>query len=298
MTGSSSSAEAAAPPFPARLVERVDAYLADLSPPGAPDLAAFDAALRYPLEAGGKRLRPVLLLATVEALGGDVEAALPTAAALEYVHTFSLVHDDLPALDDDDLRRGRPTTHVAFGEDVAILVGDALLNCAYRLVLERQAGPAERRLAVLAALAAAVDGMIRGQYLDLRPDGAADEATLRRLCALKTGRLIEASVGAGLELVAADDGTRAAYGAFAAELGVGFQIVDDVLDATGSAQVLGKTPGGDAPRGKGHVAVLGLPRARELAAASERQAQALLAALPGRPEALAAIAARVYRRDR
>lgn len=295
MTGSSSSADAT---FPQRLVTAVESYLGTLTWSGGTDLAAFDRALVHPLEAGGKRLRPVLLLATVEALDGDVGAALPTAAALEYVHTFSLVHDDLPALDDDDLRRGRPTTHVAFGEDVAILVGDALLNLAYRLVLEEQAGPAERRLAALGVLSRAVDGMIRGQYLDLRADGAVDEASLRRVSGLKTGCLIEAAVGCALALEGVDGPEAARYEQVAAELGYGFQVVDDVLDATSSRAVLGKTAGADAPRGKGHVAVLGLDRTQDLAAASEARVLDLLATLPGRTDALRGLARRIYRRDR
>jgi geranylgeranyl diphosphate synthase type II len=295
MTGSSSSAETA---FPHRLVAMVERYLGTLDWSGAPDLEPFDRALRHPLEAGGKRLRPVLLLATVEAVGGDAEAALPTAAALEYVHTFSLVHDDLPALDDDDLRRGRPTTHVAFGEDVAILVGDALLNCAYRLVLERQAGEAERRLAALGVLSRAVDGMIRGQYLDLRAEAAVDEALLRRVSGLKTGCLIEASIGCALALEGVDGGEAEPYARLAAELGYGFQVVDDVLDATSSRAVLGKTAGADASRGKGHVAVLGLDGAHAVAAASEARVEALLDGLPGCTDALRGLARRIYRRDR
>jgi len=295
MTGSSSSADAA---FPSGLVALVEAYLRALRWSGAADLEPFDRALVHPLEAGGKRLRPVLLLATVEALGGDVEAALPTAAALEYAHTFSLVHDDLPALDDDDLRRGRPTTHVAFGEDVAILVGDALLNLAYRLVLERQAGPAERRLAVLGELSRALDGMIRGQYLDLRAAGEVDEASLRRVSGLKTGCLIQASVGCALALQGVDGADADAYRGLGEELGYGFQVVDDLLDATSSEAVLGKTPGADATRGKGHVAVLGLDRARAVAARSEERVGQLLDALPGEVGALRGLARRIYRRDR
>jgi geranylgeranyl diphosphate synthase type II len=287
-------------PFPDHLVALVERELAALAVPGGDDdLAPFDEALRYPLLAGGKRLRPVLLLATVEALGGDVEGALPTAVALECVHTFSLVHDDLPALDDDDLRRGRETVHRVYGEDVAVLVGDALLNVAFRLVAERQGGPAERRLRATATLARAVDGMIRGQYLDVRPEDGLDEAGLRRLCSLKTGQLIEAGVGLALDLVEPADEIAAAYRALAAEVGLGFQIVDDVLDATGSDAALGKRAGSDEAAGRRtHVTVLGLPRARELARASEERAFALLDALPGRPRSLAAIVERVYRRDR
>jgi geranylgeranyl diphosphate synthase type II len=284
--------------FPERLVRLVDEHLATLRWNGEPDLEPFDRALHYPLEAGGKRLRPVLLLATVEALGEDPVGVLPAAAALEYVHTFSLVHDDLPSLDDDSLRRGVPTVHVAFGEDVAVLVGDALLNCAYRLLLERQTGPAERRLEALGVLARAVDGMIRGQFLDVRGNGPVDEASLRRLGRLKTGCLIGAAVSCGLVLAGAPPAARRPYEDLAAELGVGFQIVDDVLDATGSAATLGKPAGSDGPRGKGHVAALGLDRAVALRERSERRAEALLDALPGDPAALRAITERVYRRDR
>jgi geranylgeranyl diphosphate synthase type II len=282
---------------PGRLAALVSDYLGELASSAPAD--AFDEALRYPLLAGGKRLRPLLCLATVEALGGDVRAALPAAAALELVHTFSLVHDDLPALDDDALRRGRPTTHVAFGEDVAILVGDALLNGAYRLVLRRLRCPASRRAAVLTALAEGVDGLIRGQYLDLRIASEPDEAALRRMCALKTGALIEASVAVAVALVAAAPGIARPYEELAAELGVGFQLVDDVLDATGSDETLGKPAGSDARRGKRtFVTVLGLDRARALAAESEARATSLAAALPGRPEAIGALVAGVYARDR
>jgi geranylgeranyl diphosphate synthase type II len=287
-------------PFPDHLVQLVERDLARRAvPEGDPDLAAFDEAIRYTLVAGGKRLRPVLLLATVEALGGDVEAAIPAAVALECVHTFSLVHDDLPALDDDDLRRGRPTAHVVYGEDVAVLVGDALLTRAFRLLSDEQAGPPERRLAAVATLSRAVGGMIRGQYLDVRPDADLGEEGLRRLCGLKTGCLIEAAVGLALDLVAPTVAVGDGYRALATEVGLGFQIVDDVLDATSDDATLGKRAGADAAAGKRtHVTVLGLERARALAVASERRAYHLLDALPGRPVSLAAIVERVYRRDR
>jgi geranylgeranyl diphosphate synthase type II len=263
------------------------------------DLEPFEDAVWYPLVAGGKRLRPLLCLATVEALGGDTHAALPVAAALEWVHTFSLVHDDLPAIDDDELRRGRPTTHIRYGEDAAVLVGDALLNGAYGLVLERLRCPASRRAAVLSALFAGVDGMIAGQFLDVRPPPLPDEAWLRRMSGLKTGRLIRASVACGLALVAPPAATEQAYLAFAEELGAGFQMVDDVLDATGTDEQLGKPAGSDVAHDKRtFVTVLGIERARELADDSERRCAELLAVLPGRPESLAGLAERVYARDR
>jgi geranylgeranyl diphosphate synthase type II len=182
---------------------------------------------------------------------------------------------------------------------VAVLVGDALLTAAFRLLAEEQPGPAERRLAATGTLARAVEGMIRGQYLDVRAGGDLDEAGLRLLCGLKTGCLIEAGVGLALDLIDPPEPVGAAYRALAAELGLGFQIVDDVLDATGSDDVLGKRAGADATAGKRtHVTVLGLPRAQELADASESRARELVLELPGRPRSLAAIVDRVYRRDR
>jgi len=290
-------------PFPDHLAAAFDDELAALRRESdsvtPPDLARFAEASWYPVGAGGKRLRPLLALATVEALGGDVRAALPAAVALEWIHTFSLVHDDLPAMDDDDLRRGRPTTHIAYGQDVAVLVGDGLLNRAYGLVVSRLRCPASRRAAVLAALVDGVEGMIAGQYLDVRPPSVPDEPWLRRMCALKTGRLIRASVATGLALVGPPAATERAYLAFADELGLGFQIVDDVLDATGTDEALGKPAGSDAANDKRtFVTVLGIDRARELQAASAARCSELVAALPGRPEALAQIAERVFARDR
>jgi geranylgeranyl diphosphate synthase type II len=157
----------------------------------------MDDAVRYSLLSPGKRVRPRLCLAATTAAGGDPERALPAAAALEMIHAFSLVHDDLPALDDDDLRRGRPASHVRYGEAVAVLAGDALLNAAYGHVIRHLAGPAEVKLAVLAELSGGVAAMIDGQYLDVTAS-APTEGDLARLHRLKTGALIEASVACGL----------------------------------------------------------------------------------------------------
>jgi len=292
--GNSTSSEAArlAALVEAALAERVADLVDD-----DPDLQRFADALRHPLEAGGKRLRPVLLLATVEALGGDLATALSGACALELIHTFSLVHDDLPALDDDDMRRGRPTTHVAYGEDVAILVGDGLFALAFRLLAEDPAAEPAARLGAIGELARATDGMVRGQYLDLHPVADPDEASLRRMCGLKTGCLIEAGIGMGLVLAGADESTSTAYRALAAELGVGFQIVDDVLDATGTSAELGKTAGADiANDRRTFVTVLGLEAAQARVEASWTEAQRLLDALPGDPVALREAAAMIYRR--
>lgn len=261
------------------------------------ELQRFGEALRYPLGAGGKRLRPVLLLATVEALGGELSRGLPAACSLELVHTFSLVHDDLPALDDDSLRRGLPTTHVAYGEDIAILVGDGLLALAFRVIAEGVGVSAETRLQLVHELAAATDGMVRGQYLDLHPIAEPDEAWVRRMCSLKTGCLLEAAIAMGLHVVGADVATTAAYRELGFEIGVAFQIVDDVLDATSTSEVLGKTAGADEANDRqSWVRVLGLAEAQARAEASWQRADALLDALPGEPVALRAVIETIYRR--
>jgi geranylgeranyl diphosphate synthase type II len=240
--------------------------------------------MRYSLLAGGKRIRPVLALATAEALGLDPERVMPLAAALELIHTYSLIHDDLPAMDDDDLRRGRPTCHVQFGEDVAILAGDGLFAEAMRLVLARQEGDPERVLAALHEVvdAVGVSGMVGGQYMDVAGPEVAD-ADIRHLHELKTGRLIGASVGAVLPLSDTPEPATITYRRFAAELGVLFQIVDDILDVTGDEEALGKPQGSDERHGKRtYVSVFGLDKARELAAESHRNARAALAETGGR----------------
>jgi geranylgeranyl diphosphate synthase type II len=285
----------------APLRAHVERGLRELDPGLPADLGAFAEALQYPLLAGGKRLRPVLCLATGAALGLDPPELLPTALALELVHTFSLVHDDLPAMDDDHLRRGLPTTHVRFGEDVAILVGDALLAAAFQLVAEQQTGPAERRLAVLALLARATGsgGMIGGQYLDVRAPDDLGEQGLERLHRLKTGALLQASVGCAVRLAAPDDDVASALEAFAGELGLLFQIVDDVLDATGSDDSLGKPAGSDERHGRRtYVSVLGLAGARERAERCEHAARAELARVRGETGTLVAVLEQVARRTK
>ena len=235
--------------------------------------------MRYSLLAGGKRIRPVLALATARAIRRDEADFLPFAAAVELIHTYSLIHDDLPAMDDDDLRRGRPTCHVAFGEDVAILAGDGLYAEAFHHVLHAQAGEPRDVLRAMCELAAAtgVNGMVGGQYLDVH-EAAADGADgLRRLHALKTGRLIGASVECVLLLAGHDEAATMAYRRYASELGILFQIVDDILDVTGSADTLGKPQGSDERHGKRtYVSEFGLDGARGLAAESVANASAAL----------------------
>jgi geranylgeranyl diphosphate synthase type II len=270
--------------YPEALRALVDDYLEALRFSEEPATAGLEEAMRYSLLAGGKRIRPVLALATARAVGADVEATLPLAAAVELIHTYSLIHDDLPAMDDDDLRRGRPTCHVQFGEDVAILAGDGLYAEAFRHVLTCQRGQPDRVLAALGELAAAtgVTGMVGGQYVDVVGDGT----ELRRLHELKTGRLIRASVECPLLLETG--GVPEPFARFASELGVLFQIVDDILDVTGTDADLGKHRGSDERLGKRtYVSEFGLDRARTLAGESHAAARAALAgaaAPPGAPE--------------
>jgi geranylgeranyl diphosphate synthase type II len=237
--------------------------------------------MRYSLLAGGKRIRPVLSLATAEAVGQQRAHVMPLAAAIELIHTYSLIHDDLPAMDDDDLRRGRPTCHRAFGEDVAILAGDGLYAEAFALLLSRQEGEPARILRAACELAAAtgVKGMVGGQYLDVAETAPDGPAGLRRLHELKTGRLIGASIECVLMLCGPDDSaTIEAFHTFAGELGVLFQIVDDILDVTGSPEALGKQQGADVRLGKRTYATeFGLSGARELAAGCHQRARGALA---------------------
>ena len=259
--------------------------------PLADELGELEDALRYSLLGGGKRIRPVLCLATGEALGRDPGDMLPAACALELVHTFSLVHDDLPALDDDDLRRGQASSHVRYGEGVAILAGDALLTEAFRLVLS-YASPEPAR-----ELASATLGMIGGQYVDVTTDGDLDGEGLVRLHELKTGRLLRASVTCAAAVAGLTPQERAPWAAFGDELGLLFQIVDDILDATGTAAELGKTPGKDEAAGKvTYVSLHGLDRARELADAARARVNERLEALPANTTVLAELVATI--RDR
>ena len=269
--------------YPEDLRELVDDHLEGLRFSAAPATDGLDESMRYSLLAGGKRIRPVLALATARALGADPAAYLPAAAAIELIHTYSLIHDDLPAMDDDELRRGRPTSHVKFGEDVAILAGDGLFAEAVSMFASQPGDPA-RVLEALAELttAAGVGGMVGGQYVDVTQSDL-DAESLRALHGLKTGRLISASVGVVLVLEQTSEPETIPYRRFADELGVLFQIVDDILDVTGSDEELGKPHGSDQRHGKvTYVSLFGLERARELAGESHAKArEALSEAGPG-----------------
>jgi geranylgeranyl diphosphate synthase type II len=274
--------------YPEELRLLVEEELERLTFSAEPATARLVEAMRYSLLAGGKRIRPVLALATARAIDRDERDMLPLAAGIELIHTYSLIHDDLPAMVDDDMRRGRPTAHVAYGEDVAILAGDGLYAEAFRHILTHQRGEPRAILAAMVELAAAtgVDGMVGGQYMDVAGQQS-DAEELRRLHELKTGRLIGASVECVLLIAGMTRPDTTDFCEFASELGVLFQIVDDILDVTGTDAALGKPQGSDERHGKRtYVSEFGLDGARELAARSHRQARASLhAAAPhGAPE--------------
>jgi geranylgeranyl diphosphate synthase, type II len=286
--------------YPDHLRVEVERYLQQLRFSEESLTAGLEEAMRYSLLAGGKRIRPVLALATARAVGIEPRDVLPLAGAIELIHTYSLIHDDLPAMDDDELRRGAPTCHVKFGEDVAILAGDGLYAEAFAHLLTEQRSAAEHVLQAAAELAAAtgVNGMVGGQYADVNPLTPPGPASLRRLHELKTGRLIGASVLCVLLLGGiADESVTAPLRRFACELGVLFQIVDDILDVTGTDAALGKPSGSDERHGKRtYVSEFGVERARELAGESHGEARAALAQAPGQTDELEQIADFIYMR--
>jgi geranylgeranyl diphosphate synthase type II len=290
----------AATRYPEHLRELVERYLDELDFSAAPAALPLVSAMRYSLLAGGKRIRPVLSLAVAERLGCPPARVLPFAAALELIHTYSLIHDDLPAIDDDSLRRGVPTCHVMFGEDIAILAGDGLFAEAFRLITDRQQGDAGLVVAALSevAWATGVQGMVGGQYMDVAATASRDDE-LRLLHSLKTGRLIEAAVAGAAILCGVSEAALELYRAFAREIGLLFQIVDDILDVDGETVELGKTAGKDARLDKTtYVSRFGLDRARELATESHERAQARLGDLGGDPGSLAAVSDYIrYRRS-
>ena len=248
-------------------------------PPDCPAVVAD--AMRYSVTAGGKRLRPILCLASADAVGGDRALAMPAACAIELIHTYSLIHDDLPAMDDDTMRRGRPTLHVVAGEGMAILAGDGLQAEAFHLLARepRSSEPAilSRKLRTLEVIATAAGctGMVGGQALDLAavtPEGNGgprqplDAEALRTMHAKKTGALIRAAAAAGAIMGGGDEGAIDAIDRCAAELGLAFQIVDDILDVEGASADLGKTAGKDAASGKPtYPSMYGLEGSRRLA---------------------------------
>ncbi|MBR3692487.1 MAG: polyprenyl synthetase family protein [Clostridia bacterium] len=240
--------------------------------------------MRYSLLAGGKRLRPVLVMAAAELCGGCAEDALPYALALECIHTYSLIHDDLPCMDDDDLRRGRPTSHKVYGEAQALLAGDALLNYAFELMLsaDRPADPARRIAAAREiAEAAGMFGMIGGQMADIT-DKTDTPERLAAMCRKKTGALIRGAVRAGARCAGAGESALSSLTAYGEGLGLSFQMVDDVLDVIGDSAALGKNVGSDAKEQKNtYATLLGVDRCRERAKEVTEAAVAALSSLAG-----------------
>lgn len=245
----------------------IEAGLAAALPPqNEADGGSVVEASRYSLLGGGKRIRPVLLLATADCLGLGLEQALPYALALEMIHTYSLIHDDLPCMDDDDFRRGRPTCHKQFGEALAVLAGDNLLNRAYEIVLNDMMSGHENKIkaAQIIAKAAGSQGMIGGQTLDLAAEGRMiSPEELRHLHSLKTGQLIAAPVLAACALAGADPEIKLEFRSFAENLGLAFQIQDDILDVTATADKLGKTTGKDSRDHKStYISLFGLDKSQ------------------------------------
>lgn len=259
-------------------------------------------AVHYSVFAGGKRIRPILCLAALEACGGDLAPAMPVACALELIHTYSLIHDDLPAMDNDDFRRGKPTSHKVFGEAVAILAGDALLTEAFVLLsrAEKVRLTAERRLAIIQEIAGAagISGMVGGQALDIRAEKISpDFEALADIHRRKTGALITAAVKSGAILAGASDVRVQALGAYGGHIGVAFQISDDILNVEGDSNLMGKNTGSDAALGKvTYPSLLGMETAKIKLAEHIEAAQASIAAFDARALPLRVIARYIMER--
>ncbi|MFQ5731787.1 MAG: polyprenyl synthetase family protein [Planctomycetaceae bacterium] len=259
-------------------------------------------AARYSLLAGGKRLRPILVLLACEACGGDAEAAMPAACAIEMVHTYSLIHDDLPAMDDDALRRGRPTCHIAFDEATAILAGDGLLTLAFE-VLAREVQPPDLAAACVADLASAagIGGMVGGQMADIEAENSGGVASCRQLESIhrrKTGRLMTSALSLGARIADAAPETRTALETYGCCIGLSFQIADDLLDVTGDRARIGKDVRKDGEHGKlTYPALLGETESRNKARDLIEDACRAISPLGARGRRLEALARFVLERD-
>ncbi|MBN2809966.1 MAG: polyprenyl synthetase family protein [Deltaproteobacteria bacterium] len=265
-------------------------------------------AMHYSVDAGGKRLRPVLTIMAYRLLAEDWQRALPVAAAYELVHTYSLIHDDLPAMDDDDLRRGRPTNHKVYGEAMAVLAGDALLTEAFRLLAEDVEAGATTRIKLISGLARAAgrDGMVGGQAIDILSQGknlhamsAQQGELLEVLHRRKTGAMISGALLAGVDLAGGNASLRERLAEFGSVIGLAFQVADDILDEVGDEALLGKEIGSDRDLGKlTFVSLFGLEKARQKLVELHRQALGLLEPLEEKGEPLKALADYIVERDR
>ena len=266
-------------------------------------LGGLEGAMRYSMLAGGKRVRPALCMETAWIFGAEPSHVLPSAAAIELIHTYSLIHDDLPAMDDDDYRRGRPTAHKEFGEAMAILAGDAFFGEALTLITIHQKGSCEQILEVVRELAGStgVNGMVGGQVMDMDQTGrveATEPETLYMIHKYKTGALIKSSARIGAILAGATAEEQAAVSEYASALGLCFQIVDDVLNATSTREELGKSAGSDAEQGKAtFVGVFGLEGARREADGAAKRALAALSRIDGDTSGLQELAYFVRHRE-
>jgi geranylgeranyl diphosphate synthase type II len=283
--------------------KRIETTLEEVLPPKQGFTATLVEAMRYSLFAGGKRLRPILVLAACEAVGGDSEQALLPACAMEMIHTYSLIHDDLPAMDDDNFRRGVPTNHKVFGEASAILAGDALLTEAFVLLSRPSSGisPATQiRLVNIAANAAGRDGMVGGQVVDMEAEGQKHSIeTVDLIHKHKTGALILASLQMGAIIGGATDQQLRQIETFGQNAGLAFQIADDLLDIESTCEELGKDVGSDAERGKAtYPGVAGVEQARNRASELHTIAIEALADFPAAAEPLRQISAYIINRNK
>ncbi len=279
--------------------EALDAYL----PPASQPPPRLHESIRYSVFCGGKRLRPILALAAAEAVGGEAYQVMPLACAVECIHTFSLIHDDLPAIDNDDLRRGNPTNHVLYGEAMAILAGDALLALAFELIVEcRLYLPDAAVLDALAMVARAsgTRGMVGGQVSDIECEGRddIDEATVASIHARKTGALLLASLLAAARLCGASTAQEAALREYGHQIGLAFQITDDILDLEGDQEKIGKPVGSDLKQDKAtYPKVLGIPQSRLLAIQAAEAAITALSEFDSRADPLRALARYMIERE-
>jgi geranylgeranyl diphosphate synthase, type II len=278
-------------------------YLHNLRFTREPRLEGLEGAMRYSMLAGGKRVRPTLCMEVAWIFDAEPSSVLPSAAAIELIHTYSLIHDDLPAMDDDDFRRGMPTAHKKFGEAMAILAGDAFFGEALTLITVHQEGSCEQVLDVVRELAdsTGVNGMVGGQILDMDETGhgeATDPETLYMIHKYKTGALIKSSARIGAILAGATREEQAAVSEYASELGLCFQIVDDVLNATSTREELGKSAGSDAEQGKAtFVGVFGLDGAKREADGAAKRALEALSTVDGDTSGLRELAYFVRHRE-
>lgn len=286
-------------------VSAVEVTLAGILPPEGEFPTTIHRAMRYSALAGGKRLRSILFLAAYEACAGTWREALIPSVAIEFIHTYSLIHDDLPCMDNDDLRRGMPTSHKVFGEALAVLAGDALQAFGFEVlsrpdVVGRFGADKVARAVWEMAVAVGSRGMVGGQVVDIESEGRTlDLDSLKRLHSLKTGAIISAAVRSGAIFAGAGEEALGLLTEYSRRLGLAFQVMDDVLDAVGNREILGKTTGKDEAQGKAtFVTHLGVAQARAYAVQAAEEAASYLARFEGRGEPLAALARYVVERER